>query len=75
MALFPTHKVISITLGYVANDTELQEAYAYIQSEEFPKIHKVVEYLKQYKDVSAFMCMFLKPQSVRENICSVSTVV
>ena len=73
MEIFPTDKVLSITLGYIANDTELQETYAYIQSEEFPRIHKVVEYLKQYKDVSAFMCMFLKPQSDRENICSVST--
>jgi hypothetical protein len=46
---------------------------AYIQSEEFPKIHAIVEYIKEYKDVSAFMCMFLKLESDREYICSVST--
>jgi hypothetical protein len=60
MALFPTDKVIQITLDYLANDTELHEIFAYIQSEEYPLIHKIVEYLKQNKYVSAFMCMFLK---------------
>ena len=73
MALVPTDKFLSVTLDYLANDPELHEAFAYIQSEEFPNIHQFVQYLKQYKDVSAFMCMFLKPQSDRENICSVST--
>jgi uncharacterized metal-binding protein len=73
MALVPTDKVIQITLDYLANDLELHEIFAYIQSEEFPKIHKIVEYLKEYKYVSAFMCMFLKQQSDTENICSVST--
>jgi len=73
MALVPTDKVIQITLDYLANDPELHEIFAYIQSEEFPKIHKIVEYLKEYKYVSAFMCMFLKHQSDTENICSVST--
>ena len=73
LVLVPIEKVLSITLDYLATDPELHKAYAYIQSEEFPKIHKVVEYLKEYKDVSAFICMFLKPQSDRENICSVST--
>jgi hypothetical protein len=73
MAIFPTDKVIHITLDYLANDTRLHEIFAYIQSEEYPIIHKIVEYLKEYKYVSAFMCMFLKHQSDRENICSVST--
>ena len=73
MEVFPTDKVIQITLDYLANDTELREIIAYFQSEEYPMIHKIVEYLKQYKYVSAFMCMFLKHQSDRENICSVST--
>jgi hypothetical protein len=54
MALAPTDKVLEITLDYLANDSEFNEAYAYIQSEEFPRIHAIVEYLKQYKDVSAF---------------------
>jgi hypothetical protein len=48
MALVQTDKVLKITLDY------LHEALVYIQSEEFPKIHKIVEYLKKYKDVSAF---------------------
>jgi len=73
MALVPTDKVFEITLDYLANDPQFHEAYVYIQSEEFPRIHNIVEYLKQYKDVSNFMCMFLKCQSERQNICSVST--
>jgi len=73
LALVPVDKVLSITLDYLANDPELHEAFVYIQSEEIPEIHKIVEYIKEYKDVSAFMCMFLKPQSDRQDICSVST--
>ena len=73
MEIFPTDKVLKITLDYLASDPELQEAFVYIQSEEFPKIHKFVEHLKEYKYVSAFMCMFLKHQSDRKNICSIST--
>jgi hypothetical protein len=53
VALVPTEKVLEITLDY------LHKALVYIQSEEFPKIHKIVEYLKKYKDVSAFTSMFL----------------
>jgi len=75
MALVPTNKVLAITLDYLASDPELHKAIAYIQSEEFPIIHKPVQYLKQYKDVSVFMCVFLKPQSDTENIYSVSTCV
>jgi hypothetical protein len=71
--LFPTYEVIHLTLDYLAHDTELHGLSAYIQSEEFPKIHAIVEYIKEYKHVSAFMCIFLKPESDRKNICSVST--
>ena len=60
-------------MDYLANDEEVREFVAYIQSEEFPKVHKTVQYLKEYKDVSAPMCTCLKPQSDGENICSVST--
>jgi len=73
MALLPAGKVLEITLDYLANDPEFNEAYAYVQSEQFPRIHKIAEYLKQYKDVSNFICMFINHQSDRENICSVST--
>jgi len=73
MALLPADKVLEITLDYLANDPEFNKAYDYVQSEAFPRIHKIAEYLKQYKDVSNFMCMFLKCQSERQNICSVST--
>jgi hypothetical protein len=48
MVLVPSDKVLEITLDY------LHEAFVYIQSEEFPQIHKIVEYVKKYKDVSAF---------------------
>jgi len=72
-AHFPADKVLEITLDYLANDPEFNETYAYVQSEEFPRIHKIVEYLKQYKDVSNFMCMSINEQSDRSNICSGST--
>ena len=75
MALVPTDKVLEITLDYLANDQEVREFLVYIQSEEFPPIHTIVERLKEYKDVSAFVCMFFEPQSDRENFCSVSTCV
>ena len=80
MALFPTDKVLETTdkvletvLDYLANDQEVRKFLVYIQSEEFPPIHTIVERLKEYKGVSTFMCMFLKPQFVQPNICSVST--
>ena len=73
LALVPADKVLEIALDYLANDKELREFVVYIQSEEFPTIHSFVERLKEYKDVSAFMCMFLMLQLDRENICSVST--
>jgi len=66
-------KVIKIVLDYLSNDKEVRQFVVHIQSEEFTKIHTIVEHLKEYKDVSAFMCMFLKPQSDRKNVCSVST--
>jgi len=75
MALVPTEKVLEITLDYLANDPEFNEAYAYVQSEEFPRIHNIVQYLKEYKDVSNFICMSINQQSDRSNICSVSTAV
>jgi len=71
--IFPTDKVLEIALDYLSSDQEVKKFVVSIQSEEFPKIHKVVEYVKEYKDVSAFMCIFLKHQSEGENICSVPT--
>ena len=73
LAVIPTEKVLSIILDYLANDPEFHKAIVYIQSEKFPMIHETVEHLKEYKDVSTFMCMFLKPQSDTQDICSVST--
>ena len=80
MALFPTDKVVETidkiletVLDYLANDQEVRKFLVYIQSEEFPPIHTIVERLKEYKGVSTSMCMFLKPQSDGQNICSVST--
>jgi len=68
MALVPTDKVLEIVLDYLANDEQVREFVVYIQSEKFPPIHKVVENLKEYKDVSNFMCMFLEAHSDRENM-------
>jgi len=73
MALLPSDMVLEITLDYLENDPQFNEAYAHVQSEQFPRIHKIVEYLKQYKDVSNFMCMLINHQSERKNICSIST--
>jgi hypothetical protein len=56
MPLVPTDKVLDITLDYLANDPEVQEFLVFIQSEKFPMVHIFVEYLKEYKDVSAFIC-------------------
>jgi len=70
MALVPTDKVLSIILDYIANDPELHKAIVYIQSEKLPIIHQYVQYLKEYKEVSAFMCMFLKPPYDRKYMFS-----
>jgi hypothetical protein len=72
MAHFQNDKVLEIAMDYLASDEEVREFVAYIQSEEFPKIHKTVQQLQEYKNVSAFMCMFLKSQSNAVYICSVS---
>ena len=73
LALVPTDKVLKISLDYLANDPEVQEAIAYLQSEEFHMLLTTVENLKEFKDVSTFICIFLKPQSDRKNVWSVST--
>jgi hypothetical protein len=70
--LFPTEEVLEIAQDYLAYDPEVKELFLYVQSEEFPKIHAVVEHLKEYKDVSAFMCMLHKHQCDRKNTYSVS---
>ena len=72
--IVPTDKVLEITLDYLTYDKEVRELVVYVQSEEFPKVHKIVDHLMEYKEVSTFMCM-LKSQSDREHICSVLTVV
>ena len=72
MELVPTDKVLEIVLEYLANDQEVREFVVYIQSEQFPKIHTIVQRLKEYKEVSAFTCMFFKPKSYGENFTSVS---
>jgi hypothetical protein len=73
LALFPTEKVLESALDYLAYDQEVKEFFVYIQSEEFPKTHTIVEKLQEYKEVSAFMCMILKHQFDRKkNNCSVS---
>jgi hypothetical protein len=59
-------------MDYLANDEEVRTSVANVQSEKFPKIHKTVEQLQEYKDVSAFICMFLKHQSNAVHIYSVS---
>jgi hypothetical protein len=55
LELVPPYKFFKVAMDYLAYDPEVQEFIVYIQSEKFPFIHKPVEYLKQYKPVSAFM--------------------
>jgi hypothetical protein len=73
MALVPTDKFLQSALEYLANYQEVRDFVVYIQSEEFPNIHTIIERIKEYIDVSTFMCMSFKPQSDGKNICSVST--
>jgi hypothetical protein len=51
LPLDPTAKVLDILLDYLTYDPELKELIVYIQSEEFPKIHNIVEYVKEYKEL------------------------
>jgi hypothetical protein len=73
MAHFPTDKVLEIAMDYLANDEEVREFVAYFQSEEFPKIHKTLQQLQEYIDVSAYISMFLKPQFFAVHIYSISS--
>jgi hypothetical protein len=51
LALCPKEKLFNITLDYLYYDREVKEFVKYIQSEEFPNIHELVEYLKEYTEV------------------------
>jgi hypothetical protein len=51
ISLDPIAKVHDILLDYLTHDSELKEFIHHIQSEEFPKIHKIVEYMKKYKEM------------------------
>jgi 2-C-methyl-D-erythritol 4-phosphate cytidylyltransferase len=73
MELVANDKILESALEYLANDQEVREFIVYIQSDVYPKIQTTVQRLKEYTDVSAFMCMIFKPQSDEENICSLST--
>jgi uncharacterized membrane protein len=44
-------KVLDILMNYMTHDPELKEFFVYIQSEEFPMIHKGVEHMKKYKEM------------------------
>jgi hypothetical protein len=49
--LDPTAKVLDILLDYLTHDPELKEFIIHVQSEEFPKIHKIAERLKTCKEL------------------------
>jgi hypothetical protein len=49
--LDPTPKVFNILLEYLTNNPEFKDFIVYVQSEQFPKIHQFVEYLKKYKEL------------------------
>jgi len=68
MALVSTDKFLQSALEYLANYQEVRDFVVYIQSEEFPNFHTIIERLKEYIDVSTFICMSFKPQSDGKNI-------
>jgi hypothetical protein len=50
LTLLPTDKLLQVALDYLYHDQEVKEFIVYLQSEEFPKIHQFVEYLKEYTE-------------------------
>jgi hypothetical protein len=48
LTLLPTDKLFEVALDYLYHDREVKEFIVYLQSEEFPEIHKFVEYLTVY---------------------------
>ncbi|KAJ9591398.1 hypothetical protein L9F63_002004 [Diploptera punctata] len=55
LALIDTDKIVSIALDYLANDAEVQEAMAYIQSDEFHALVSTVESQTEFKNFIDFV--------------------
>jgi hypothetical protein len=71
LALVPLEEVLAIVLDYLANDAQVQELILYIQSEEFHKIVKTVEELKEFKVVSIIAHTCILKVYMRHRNCSV----
>ncbi|KAG8238471.1 hypothetical protein J437_LFUL016928 [Ladona fulva] len=55
MSLIPVDKIAEIVVKYVETDPEVQEAVAYLKSDDFKKIVTTVEDSQQFKDLAAFL--------------------
>lgn len=52
LALIPKDQVLNIVLDYLANDEEVQETFAYMQSEDFKQLLTEIESIPEYRNVS-----------------------
>ncbi|PSN48368.1 hypothetical protein C0J52_16187 [Blattella germanica] len=55
LALVPVDQVVAIALDYLANDAQVQELVAYVQTEEFHSIILTVEALPEFSNFVSFL--------------------
>jgi hypothetical protein len=63
-SFFPTKEILVIALDYLHHDREVKELVEYIQSEEFPMIHSIIEHLKEYTESKVPVRLFLIQRGV-----------
>jgi len=66
LALIPVDEVIAIALDYLANDAQVQELMAYLQSDQFHNIISTVENLVEFKNVSVIQ--YLQYQTLKKTL-------
>jgi 2-C-methyl-D-erythritol 4-phosphate cytidylyltransferase len=49
--LLPTDMLFEVSLDYLHHDEEVKEFIVYLQSEEFPMIHRFIEHLKEHTEM------------------------
>ncbi|KAJ4440685.1 hypothetical protein ANN_08833 [Periplaneta americana] len=55
LALIPTDEILAIAMDYLANDAEVQELVAYLQSDDFHKIITTIEALPEFANFYNFL--------------------
>ncbi|XP_069704566.1 uncharacterized protein [Periplaneta americana] len=55
LALIPTDQILAIAMDYLANDAEVQELMAYLQSDDFHKIMTTIEALPEFANFYNFL--------------------